>query len=100
MVNEEGATEQGDEDVVRVHVGRTAPWVALQRVEDLDAAVKETAVHVRRHKSIVEPLVRGMDSGAVSKERGRRVTVAGAARERDGEGKLAERGGRGERAAE
>jgi hypothetical protein len=100
VVNEEGATVQGDEDVVRVHVGRTAPWVALQRVEDLDAAVKEAVVHVCRHKSVVESLVRGMGSGAVGKERGRRVMVAGAARERDGEGELAERGGRGERAAE
>jgi len=41
-----------------------------------------------------------MGSGAVGKERGRRVMVAGAARERDGEGELAERGDRGERAAE
>lgn len=55
MVNEDGATEQGDEDVVRVHVRRTAPGIALQRVEDLDAVVKEAAVHVCRHKSVVKP---------------------------------------------
>jgi hypothetical protein len=49
-------------------------------------------VHVCRHESIVECLVRGVDARSIDEERGRRSVIPRAARERDSEGELIERG--------
>lgn len=99
MVDEEGATEESDEDVEGVRIGRTTPWITLQRVEGLDAAIHKATVHVGGHEGIVECLVRAVGPGGVGEDVGRGGGVAGAAGKRDGDDKLGERGRRRKRAA-
>lgn len=100
VVNEEGATEEGYEDIVGVSIGRATAWVTLQRVEGLDALIHKAAVHVGGHEGIVERQVGAIGAGGVGEDVGCRGGVAGAAGERDGKGKLGERGRRRERATE
>lgn len=99
MVDEEGATEESDENVVGVRIGRTTPWITLQLVEGLEAAIHKATVHVGGHEGIVECLVGAVGAGGVGEDVGRGGGVAGAAGKRDGDDKLGERGRRRKRAA-